>query len=349
MKTSTLIIGGGLSGLSLAYRLQNAGHDYKLVEARKRFGGRIKSLHVRGDAIDLGPSWFWPGQVRIASLLDEVGLGFFEQWGDGAQLYEQPDGQVLKNSGFMSMAGSYRINGGTAALTDTLVAQLDPARIHTASPVLTLDDTPVATLASGQEIAADRIVLALPPRLAAKISFQPELPPSLRDALEATPTWMGAHAKFVAVYERPFWRDGMLSGDASSRRGPMVEIHDASPQSGRIGALFGFVGLAAAQRAQVGDALIQAAIGQLVNLFGSQAAEPIATQLEDWSTARYTSTTADAVPPAGHPPYLMPPAAQDVWGGKLIFATTEMTTDNGGLIEGTLAASEYAASKILSA
>ncbi len=35
----TLIVGGGLSGLVLADALEANGHDYMLVEARKRIGG----------------------------------------------------------------------------------------------------------------------------------------------------------------------------------------------------------------------------------------------------------------------------------------------------------------------
>ena len=42
MQTDTLIIGGGLSGLALAVRLQAAGQDYVLVEARRRFGGYLE-------------------------------------------------------------------------------------------------------------------------------------------------------------------------------------------------------------------------------------------------------------------------------------------------------------------
>jgi monoamine oxidase len=342
-----LIIGGGLSGLSLAYRLQQAGHDYRLIEASDRLGGRIKSLTVEGAQFDLGPSWIWPGQTRIAQLLADLGLHMFEQWSAGDQLYEHPNGEVAQNAGFMSMAGSFRISGGTSALTAALAAHLDPVKIQTGSAVISIDDSIAARLADGQIITADKIVLCLPPRLAAQIDFSPALPSDARVALQAIPTWMGAHAKFVAVYSTPFWRARNLSGDASSRRGPMAEIHDASPEDESYGALFGFMGLPADVRAQAGDALAPAAIDQLTNLFGPQAQTPIATRLEDWSQAPLTSTQADATPPPGHPPYMMPRAVRNLWQGKLIFATTEMAPDNGGLIEGALAASEDAAAQIL--
>jgi monoamine oxidase len=347
MHTTTLIIGGGLTGLSLAYRLQQAGHDYQLVEARTRLGGRIKSLTVGGANFDLGPSWIWSGQTRVASYLAELGLTMFDQWSDGAQLYEQPNGDIVQNAGFMSMAGSFRIAGGTSALTDALAAKLDPARVHIGSPVTHISNAPLVARIGNQSVQATQIVLAIPPRVAAGLSYAPALPHQTQASMRAIPTWMGAHAKFVAVYPTPFWRENGLSGDASSRRGPMVELHDASPDDASLGAIFGFIGVPAAARAGAADALTQAAVAQLVNLFGPQAANPIAMQLEDWSRAPFTAAPADATPPPGHPPYAMPPDLRDVWDGKLIFAVTELTADNGGLIEGALAASDAAARHIL--
>ena len=347
MKTNTLIVGGGLTGLSLAWRLQQAGHDYQLLEARSRLGGRIKSLQVGGAAFDLGPSWIWPGQARVAELLSDLGLRTFAQWDAGAQLYEHPDGKVIQNRGFMSMAGSYRIAGGTSALTEALTARLDPDRLHIGAPVSRLSDKPRgATTASGF-IEANNIVLALPPRIAAGITFEAALPANAVSSLQSVPTWMAAHAKFVAVYPTPFWRAEGLSGDASSRRGPMVEIHDASPDDGGLGALFGFIGVPAAARANAADAVAQAAMDQLVNLFGAQAANPIATKLEDWSQAPFTATDADMIAPQGHPPYGMPAALKTLWNGNLIITSSELSKDSGGLIEGALAASEVAAVRIL--
>jgi monoamine oxidase len=206
---------------------------------------------------------------------------------------------------------------------------------------------PNATLANGQVIKAQQIVLAVPPRIAAQVTFDPALPREANASLREIPTWMGAHAKFVAVYPTPFWREDGLSGEASSKRGPLAEIHDASPMDGSLGALFGFVGLPAHVRAQAGPALEQAALAQLANLFGPQASTPIAMQLEDWSRAPFTAAPADVTPPSEHPSYAMPEALRDVWNDQLIFAVTELISDNGGLIEGALAASEAAAAQVL--
>lgn len=348
MHVETLIIGGGLTGLSLAHHLTRTGHDFRLIEGRDRLGGRIKSLQVQGTCFDLGPSWIWPGQTRVFGLLDQLGIGVFEQWNSGAQLFEQADGAIQQNSGLMSMAGSYRVHAGTSALTDALAAQLDPAKVQLGAQVAVLSQDPLGATVNGTFIKAERIVIAIPPRLAGALQYTPAMPEDVLSALQAVPTWMGAHAKFVAVYDHPFWRNDGLSGDASSRRGPMVEIHDASPADGRFGALFGFMGVPASVRADAGkDALSQAALSQLLALFGPKAGHPVATTLADWSQEVFTAAPADATPPHGHPAYAMPAALTQVWGGKLIFAVTELTSDNGGLIEGALAAAEKAASDIL--
>ena len=112
MRTQTLIIGGGLSGLSLASQLARQGRDFLLVEGRDRLGGRILTEHLEGGCFDLGPTWFWPGQPRIAALLDLLGLEWFEQFHKGELSYEDELGRVERGRGFASMQGSYRLRRG---------------------------------------------------------------------------------------------------------------------------------------------------------------------------------------------------------------------------------------------
>ena len=96
MKTDVLIVGGGLAGLSLAARLQKqratGGPSFQLLEARERLGGRVFTERDSDDsaaaALDLGPSWFWPGQPRIARLLNELGIGWYEQYAKGNLIYQ---------------------------------------------------------------------------------------------------------------------------------------------------------------------------------------------------------------------------------------------------------------------
>ena len=85
MQTDILIAGAGLSGLALASALHEAGVPCLLAEARERVGGRILTLessHTASGVIhaDIGPSWIWPGQARVASLLQQLDLEVFEQY-----------------------------------------------------------------------------------------------------------------------------------------------------------------------------------------------------------------------------------------------------------------------------
>ncbi|HEY0273923.1 MAG TPA: protoporphyrinogen oxidase [Chitinophaga sp.] len=51
-----IIVGGGLSGLSLGYALRQQGIPYRVLEASGRPGGVIKSLHIAGFELDAGPN-----------------------------------------------------------------------------------------------------------------------------------------------------------------------------------------------------------------------------------------------------------------------------------------------------
>ena len=90
MHTDTLIVGGGLSGLYLAYRLAQTQHPFLLMEARDRLGGRILSQPAEtGARFDLGPAWMWPDlQPLLRQLLTELGLTCFKQYSQGGMLYE---------------------------------------------------------------------------------------------------------------------------------------------------------------------------------------------------------------------------------------------------------------------
>ncbi|WP_340108862.1 flavin monoamine oxidase family protein [Pikeienuella sp. HZG-20] len=347
METEVAIVGGGLSGLALARRLDRSGVDFQLLEARGRFGGRIAALETPSGPVDLGPSWFWPGQPRMAALLAALDLSGFPQYAEGDLSFEDEAGRAHRGVGFASMAGSIRIAGGVVRLVDALVAGLPGSRLHRGARVSALDSAGGVHLADGRAWRARRIVLALPPRVAAKVTFRPALAPEQIGRLERIPTWMAGHAKFVAVYDAPFWRASGLSGDAMSRRGPLVEIHDASGPDGAPAALFGFLGPAPAHRAHRADEIEAAALAQLARIFGAAAGAPTQTALQDWAFEPETATEQDFIPPAAHPDYAAPFARPGLWNGRLQFASTETAPEMGGYMEGALAAAERMAADII--
>ncbi len=342
MKTDVLIVGGGLAGLALARRLHASKYDWCLVEARERWGGRILSHTLEGQGYDLGPSWFWPGQPRLAALIKQLDLQQFDQFYQGDLMYQDENGQAHRGQGFASMQGSWRLQGGFASLVNALQSALPAERLHLSSGVSELahasDQTaPInVQLKNGQYVQAQRVVLALPPRIASQLNFSPALPENILHRLRSIPTWMAGHAKVVATYAKPFWKEQGLSGDAMSRCGPLAEIHDASPQQEGPFALFGFVGTPASYRHGNTEALKSAIREQLGSLFGEMAASPDDLVLKDWAFDKFTATELDQQSPMTHPSYGRPAELEQLWNDRLHFGSTEMGERFGGFLEGAL-------------
>lgn len=80
------IIGGGLSGLSLALALDERQQQVAVFDARNQFGGRIQSYAVSTDyRLDVGAGWVWPDfQPRISHFLRANNIQVFEQWQQGS-------------------------------------------------------------------------------------------------------------------------------------------------------------------------------------------------------------------------------------------------------------------------
>jgi monoamine oxidase len=208
-------------------------------------------------------------------------------------------------------------------------------------------DGVVLTIASpeggtGETLLADHVIAALPPRLlASTVTFTPALDDETLQRWRATPTWMAPHAKFVAIYERAFWRDAGLSGTAQSMVGPMPEMHDATTASGNA-ALFGFLGISADQRATLGtEAITRACVAQLVRLFGADAGHPRATLVMDWAAESLTATADDRVA-GGHPVVDAAPWVSGPWQDRLTLGGSETSVSEPGYLAGAVTASRQA-------
>jgi len=276
-------------------------------------------------------------------LVRHHGLTRFDQYAKGTLVFENERGEVEHGRGFSSMAGSHRVEGGFAALINAIAADLPHDRVHLSMPVAAITQGPdsVNVTTSAGLVTAKRVVLALPQRLASQFKYTPPLPAVAHQAMDDTATWMAGQAKALAIFETPFWRDAGLSGDAMSRHGPMVEIHDASPMAEGPYALFGFIGLPPHLRRDP-VALEQAVAAQFVRLFGPQAATPIALTIKDWASDLFTATQADQQPLYAHPTYNLARSLQGLMNGRIVFAGTESAPQYGGYLEGALEAAENA-------
>lgn len=356
LTASVAIVGGGLAGLHAAGLLEQAGiGNVVLLESRQRIGGRLLSLPaepsttVRG-RFDLGATWVWPGmQAELGRLLAELGLDTFEQPEAGDLLVERRGaGAPARTRGWRSEPASMRIKGGMGALVDAAARRLASTRLLTGHRMTRLacratgiDIEAVDNQGRSLALQASQVLLALPPRLAATMmAFDPGLPEPLSRDWAGTATWMAPQAKYLAVYDKAFWRDAGLSGAARSELGPMVEIHDASALGGDV-ALFGFIGVPAEARARVSDETLRGHCrAQLVRLFGARAAAPKAEWLKDWAADPHTATAADQR--AAHEHAAAPAATPQAgaWCHRLFGVASEWSPRFPGYVAGAIDAAE---------
>ena len=82
------------------------------------------------------------------------------------------------------------------------------------------------------------VIVAIPPLLASRIHYASPLPSSREQLMIRMP--MGSVIKYVATYDRAFWREAGFSGEAFSDTGPTVTTFDDCSHDGSQPALVSF-------------------------------------------------------------------------------------------------------------
>lgn len=344
----TVIIGGGLSGLTLAWLLAKKNIKATVLEASPRLGGRIQTVKgTLGTPLELGATWFSELHPNLLSLIDELGLTKYPQYSKGISVFQtksfEPPQEFFVPE---SESPSYRVAGGTQQLINTLAQGLAPENIHLNTAVVTIresnDGISVET-ADGRKWDAGKVIICIPPQLAASmISFEPALPADVRQVLPDVQTWMAGAVKFVLEYDTAFWRKAGYSGMLFSHAGIVTEMYDHTNIEEDK---FGFTGFlnsgAAAWSHEIRKEYV---LRQLAELLGPEALKPVSYLDKVWTDEFILSGSQVIQRPHqnnGHP--LL---QQSYMNGKLYFAATETAAECPGYMEGAVIAARSVAEKL---
>ncbi len=259
---------------------------------------------------------------------------------------EKNPGTFERNFDTRNGAQQSRFVGGSQTIALRMAAQLGH-RVLLRSPVHRIvQDKTGATIHSDRlTIRAKRVIVAVPPVLAARIRYEPGLPFGRDQLTQRYP--QGTLTKVAAVYPRPFWRDAGLNGSALDTGGPVSATFDDSPPNGSIGVLFGFVG---GDQARVYNTMSPASrqaavVKQYAHFFGSSALKPTAFFDTNWSAEEWTRGCPVGIPTLGTLTAYGSKIREPV--GRIHWAGTETSTYWNGYMDGAVRSGERAAQEAL--
>ena len=343
-----IIAGAGLSGLLIAYRLKKAGKSVKVIEARDRIGGRIHTLISENKTpVEMGATWFWKTNQHLIKLLEELELSTFEQFMEGPAYVQYFSNSPAQPVDIPPQETSYRIAGGTSSLIEKLAESLSPEELVLGESVqkVELHNNSLKIFTTQSEYEAEKVILAIPPRLIARsISFSPELPTDITEIAEQTHTWMEDSIKVALIYKSRFWKKRLLSGAVFSNVGPVTEFYDQTNAEDTRFALCGFMNSAyqSLSKAEREEKVVT----QMTQIFGEEATDYLAYEETVWSEEKYTKASSDfSLYPHqnnGHSIF-----QKSFMQEKLFFASAETSTQSPGYMDGAVYAANEIAKKII--
>ena len=261
---------------------------------------------------------------------------------------ESHPGTFERNFNTAGGAQEQRFRGGAQLVPLRVAAQLGD-RVVLGAPVRSIaqDGSGLGVTSDAVTVTAQRAIVAVPPVLASRIDYDPILP-ALRDQLTQHMP-QGTLLKFEAIYDRPFWREKNLNGQAISEIGPVKVTFDSSPPDGRPGILLGFIG---GHEARVWGArpegeLRDAALQNLAKFFGPEALAPRETLVMNWSGEEWSRGCPVAVLGRGTLVDFGTALREPV--GRIHWAGTETSDYWNGYMDGAVRSGERAAREVLGA
>ena len=220
--------------------------------------------------------------------------------------------------------------------------------IHLLAPVRSLkyDGLLVRAITDKGEFCGKRVILALPPQLLAKISFDGRLADSLNQRSQNLV--LGKIIKNIVVYEGAWWRDLGLSGTADTPNEPIEFVADSSNNAGKPGVLVAFAsGTHATSLSQIDEETRKTIVLTHIQKVLGKAPVPVKHFVslnwisEPWSSGGYASRRAIGG-------WIDRPNLNTSYD-PIYFAGTETATEWRSYIEGALQSAERASIEVINA
>lgn len=344
-----VIIGAGLTGLTLAYLLRDTNLNIKVIEARKRIGGRIHTLGWdTNHPIEMGATWLGSQHSHLISLLQELNIETFDQHIGDTAIYEA----ISTSPHYLAQLPAnqdptMRIKGGTESLIQELKSKIKEDNIQLDSRVSSIEKVGdrVLTKTSTGHYISKMIISTLPPNLLLNtISISPDLPNPTVEIAKQTHTWMGESIKVALSYTSPFWKQKNFSGTIMSNVGPIPEMYDHTNYDENFFALKGF--LNGNFYSLTKEERLHLILNQLSKYFGSIVRDYLDYEETIWKKEEFTfyPNERHVLPHQnnGHPVY------QDhFWDGSLYIGGSETATTNPGYMEGAVQSAMHLKNKII--
>jgi monoamine oxidase len=178
-----------------------------------------------------------------------------------------------------------RFVGGSQEISIQLATRLGDAAVRLGSPVLRIAQESDRVTVGGEwgELEAGRVIVAVPPAVIGRIGFTPPLSGRRAHLYAKMPP--GYVIKCSARYERPFWREAGLSGQAGSPSHPLAVTFDNSPRDASCGVLMGFLEGGHGRRAAAlaSEERRRLVLDGFATYFGERAREPLEYVEQDWA------------------------------------------------------------------
>ncbi|GAA3531698.1 putative putrescine oxidase [Aeromicrobium flavum] len=158
------------------------------------------------------------------------------------------------------------------------------------NPVLRLEWSDEGVVAHGSDVTvhAKKVVIAVPPNLYSRISYDPPLP--RRQHVTHQHQSMGLVIKIHAVYASPFWREEGLSGTGFAPSNVVHEVYDNTYHGESTGTIVGFIS------DEHADAMFDLApekrkavvLQDIAAFLGDRALEPVVYYESDFAAEEWT-------------------------------------------------------------